>query len=162
MNERPFKPVKLFVASCGDLEAARRWLEGELGPIMLESERYDLTTFTDYYVEEMGRPQWKQIYAFQAPFDPSKLAEVKRRTNARERERQPRTINLDPGYLTPAKVVLASAKDFSHRVALQDGIYGEVTLMYRKESASYVPLEHTVPDYRSTSVVYFFNRLREL
>ena len=156
---RDFKPVRLFVAATGDLTAAREWLSAEFGPVTLESERYDLTTFTDYYVEEMGRPQPKQLLAF-GRIDPGAIADVKLRTNAREGA--PRRLNLDPGYLTPASVILASAKNFAHRVALRAGIFAEVTLVYRKEAASYVPLEHTFPDYRSTPVVYFFNRLRDL
>jgi hypothetical protein len=160
--ERPFLPVRLFVAACGDLAAAREWLERSFGPVVLESERYDLGAFTDYYASEMGRPLTKQIYAFRDRIDPSRLAELKIRTNARESADSPRRVNLDPGYLTPASIVLASAKGFAHRVALRDGIFGEVTLVYRKDAGGYAPLEHTFPDYRSTGVLYFFNRLREL
>jgi hypothetical protein len=160
--ERAFRPVRLFVAACGDLESARPWLENAFGPIVLESEKYELTQFTDYYVEEMGRAQKKQMLAFEKMIDPSTLPDIKLKTNNREREETPRRINLDPGYLSPEKVVLASAKNFAHRIALRDGIFAEVTLVYRKESSGYVPLEHTFPDYRSTGVLYFFNRLREL
>ncbi len=158
-TERAFRPARLFVAACGDLAAARAWLVEQFGPVTLESDPYDLTAFTDYYVEEMGRPQPKQMLAF-GMIDPGTLASIKRKTNAREGTR--RNLNLDPGYAAPEKIVLASAKNFAHRIALADGIYGEVTLVYRKESSSYVPLEHTFPDYRSTPVIYFFNRLRGL
>lgn len=161
-QERPFRPVRLFVAACGDLDAARSWLESEFGRLILHSDPYDLTQFTDYYVEELGKPHMKQLLAFERTIDPSDLPEIKRKTNQKERESSPRRMNLDPGYLAPEKVVLASAKNFAHRIALRDGIFAEVTLVYRKDASGFVALEHTFPDYRSTPVLYFFNRLREL
>ena len=68
-----------------------------------------------------------------------------------------RTVNIDPGYLTPARVVLASTKDFGHRLYLGRGIYGEVTLMYQKKE--FRPLPWTYPDYRSEPYHRFFEEL---
>ncbi|MDQ7780666.1 MAG: DUF4416 family protein [Planctomycetota bacterium] len=69
-----------------------------------------------------------------------------------------RRINLDPGYVTQAKVVLATAKDFSHRIYLRDGIYAEVTLKYGK--GTFHPWPWTFPDYRQESYISFFNAMR--
>ena len=70
-----------------------------------------------------------------------------------------RTVNIDPGYVHPAKVVLATIKDFSHRIYLRDGIYAEVTLMYQKNT--FVPLPYTYPDFRTKSYVSLFNQARQ-
>ena len=71
-----------------------------------------------------------------------------------------RTVNIDPGDPTPARVVLASTKDFGHRLYLGKGIYGEVTLMYQKKE--FQPLPWTYPDYRSEAYHQFFRELRGL
>ncbi|MBI4006928.1 MAG: DUF4416 family protein, partial [Planctomycetes bacterium] len=71
-----------------------------------------------------------------------------------------RPINLDPGYISEAKLVLASTKDFSHRIYLGKGIYAEVTLQYRNEQ--YESLPWTFPDYRTQQYQQFFLRVRSL
>ena len=71
----------------------------------------------------------------------------------------PRHLNLDRGYLTPAKLVLASTKDHAHRIYLRDGIFAEVTLVYRQRK--WQPLEWTYPDYRRDDYQAFFTQCRE-
>jgi hypothetical protein len=73
-----------------------------------------------------------------------------------------RRINLDPGYVTEAKVVLASTKDFSHRVYLGQGIYAEVTLHYANRGKTFLALEHTYPDFRTKESLDLFNKAREM
>lgn len=58
-----------------------------------------------------------------------------------------RTVNLDPGMLTLGRLILASTKDNAQRIPLRDGIYAEITLLYRK--GGWQPLPWTYPDYRS-------------
>ncbi len=67
-----------------------------------------------------------------------------------------RSINIDPGFLTLSNFVLATTKNYSHRIYLKDGIFAEVTLIFRHKS--YQPLEWTYPDYRNN--IQFFNDLR--
>jgi hypothetical protein len=66
---------------------------------------------------------------------------------------------LDPGYVTLAKMVLATTKDFAHRLYLGDGIYAESTLRFRKKQ--FEPWEWTYPDYRTDEYREFFGRVRE-
>jgi len=68
-------------------------------------------------------------------------------------------MNLDPGYLTMAKIVLASTKDFSHRIYLERGIYGEVTLYYKENTFNALPW--TYPDYQSAAAKDFLSKVRE-
>jgi hypothetical protein len=71
---------------------------------------------------------------------------------------EPRPLNLDPGYLTPAKLVLASTKDHAHRIYLSRGIYAEVTLFYKDRH--WQPREWTFPDYRRADYQEFFSQCR--
>jgi len=69
-------------------------------------------------------------------------------------------VNIDPGYLTPAKLILATTKDYSHRLYLGRGIYGEIILVY--SCGSFKPLPWTYPDYRSEDYSKYFSRVREV
>jgi DMSO/TMAO reductase YedYZ molybdopterin-dependent catalytic subunit len=77
-------------------------------------------------------------------------------------QRVPVRINLDPGYVTEAKIVLASTKDYSHRVYLGSGIYAEVTLHYAARVKTFLSFEHTYPDFRTKESLDMFNRAREI
>ena len=70
-----------------------------------------------------------------------------------------RPVNLDPGYLTLSKVVLATTKDYSHRLYLGRGIYAEVTLRFHK--GAYEPWEWTYRDYRTAEYGAFFLEMRK-
>ena len=71
-----------------------------------------------------------------------------------------RQINIDPGYLDMAKLVLASTKDYKHRIYLDRGIYAEITLFYRDKT--FQPWEWTYPDYRTSDYIRIFNQIRQV
>lgn len=159
-------PVKLFVGilvsepEC--LVSVRRRLEEVLGPADLVSPLLDFV-YTRYYEPEMGPDLKRQFWGFSRLVEPDALPEIKLFTNQVEREFAVdgrRRVNLDPGYLALAKVVLATTKDYSHRLYLGRGIYGEVTLIYQKRA--FHPLPWTYPDYRSEECHRFFLQLREI
>jgi hypothetical protein len=90
--------------------------------------------------------------AFERLIDPGRLAEIKLLTNGLEQEWSEggrRRINLDPGYVSRSKLVLATTKNHGHRIYLGRGIYAEVTLTYRDKD--YRPWPWTYPDYRTES-----------
>jgi hypothetical protein len=72
---------------------------------------------------------------------------------------EPRPLNLDPGYLTLGKLLLASTKDFAHRIYLGRGIYAEVTLQYKH--GAWRHHEYTFADYRRADYQRFFSQCRE-
>jgi len=119
---------------------------------------------SDYYADEMGTELKRKFIFFAQLIDPASIARIKLKTNELEQrylnERGGRRINLDPGYLDSAKLVLVSTKDFSHRIYLDQGIYGEVTLIYSKND--YQPLLYTYRDYRSEEYLSVFRKAREL
>ncbi len=158
-------PVKVFAAVCYSAETAGQkaleQLEELLGAIVLKSERFLESDFTNYYEAEMGATLNKYFIAFKNLMPAESLVDIKIKTNEFERkslEKGQRTVNIDPGYLTEAKVVLATTKDYSHRLYLGRGIYGDLHLTYSKKS--YRALPWTYPDYQQQTAIDFFNRLR--
>ncbi|HIJ59127.1 MAG TPA: DUF4416 family protein [Nitrospirae bacterium] len=104
--------------------------------------------FSNYYEKEIGQSLKRRYVFFANLIEPDLLSEIKLFTNSIEKdfsENHNRTINIDPGYITPAKVVLASTKDYSHRIYLRDGIYAEITLIYKK--GNFEPHINTYRDY---------------
>jgi hypothetical protein len=177
-------PVKLFVAVLAnpavDSARVRAVLEAEFGPVDEAAGPWP-HEFTDYYRQQMGGGLLRSFYAFERLIDPAAPAEIKLRTNELERTfagwaggaalrtgetgsaagravAPARPVNLDPGYVDDAKVVLVSLKDFSHRVYLGRGVYGEVTLSY--EGGQWRDREFTFPDYRTAEYKDFFSRVR--
>lgn len=163
-------PVLLLLAVSSRHQEAILWACGRAeavhGPLALVSDAFDFTE-TDYYAATMGTGLKKQFLACERLIDAAALPDIKRQTNAWEAEyaelgqhAEPRPLNLDPGYITPAKLVLASTKDHAHRIYLRDGIFAEITLSYRQRS--WQPLDWTYPDYRRSDYQEFFTRCRGL
>lgn len=147
------------------LDWARQTAVREFGPLALESSRFRFEE-TDYYKSTMGADLQKTFFAFERGIDPGRLAGIKLQTNrwedayAKEAGHgEPRPLNLDPGYLTLAKLVLASTKDHAHRIYLSQGIFAEVTLTYRHRR--WQAHEWTFPDYQREDYQQFFHRCRQ-
>ena len=134
-----------------------------LGGADLVSEKMPFDK-TDYYKEEMGDGLIRFWLSLNGLGDPEELPHLKLRTNELEREYSEgsrRKMNLDPGYITESNLVLASTKAYNHRIYLKEGIYAEVTLIYRKKTG-YEPLPWTYPDYRTRLALDFFGEVRRL
>ena len=161
-------PVFLFTGMIAQSEEIFSLAESELkmsfGEVFYQSPIYPWD-HSDYYEEEIGRDLKRRFLFFAEPILPDRLSDVKIKTNRIEGlflnktgKNGKRMINIDPGYMNMAKVVLATTKDFSHRIYLKDGIYAEVTLIYRGDS--YCPLPYTFPDFRSEDYIRLFNSVR--
>ncbi|MFH1415883.1 MAG: DUF4416 family protein [Elusimicrobiota bacterium] len=119
--------------------------------------------YTDYYFKEMGRPLWRKFFSFRDLIDPTRLPAVKNITRKIEDKFSiggNRTVNIDPGYLEPAKLVLASTKNFYHRIYIGDGIYAEVTLYWEKRE--FRTHKWTFPDYSSEIYRDILKQIREI
>lgn len=143
----------------GAFDQAERRLEQLYGALELRGGPFEFD-FTDYYERETGSPIKRRFLLMHELISPGALADIKLATNAIEREIAEsgdypvaRPVNIDPGYLAESKLVLASAKDYSHRIYLRDGIYAEVTLMYR--DGAFHPLPWTYPDFQSEGYMRF-------
>ncbi len=167
------KPVKLIA---GLLAAKSQWLDEAVARLIRHYGPVDITTpdmpfdFTHYYDRQMGENLLRRFVAFERPVDPSTLRHIKLQTNELEAElaallvtdnnpAAPRPVNIDPGYVAPSKLILASAKDFAHRIYLGSGIYAEVTLQY--VGGVWKALPFTFPDYASGRYHDFLTAARE-
>ena len=168
---RSILPVTPLVALLAQrdafFDAARAPLETLLGPIKFESELYDFAR-TEYYDTEMGLGPKRKFFAFDRKADPAELADWKLATNALEKTLAPllapsgqpaRPINIDPGYVTSAKLLLASTKDFAHRIYLRDNIYAEITLNFR--AGKWLHHYFTFPDFKSGAYDAFLKKVRD-
>ena len=150
----------LLVSSPDLLAEVHAELSAAFGDIRSASDASRWTA-TTYYGAEMGDEIWRQFICFTRPLDPGSLAAIKLRTNALEerwRTARGRRVNIDPGYVAPLKLVLATTKDAAHRVYLADGIHAEVTLVY--ERGTFRARPHTYPDYAAPDAIAFFNAVR--
>lgn len=152
----PFAPVKLVCAvlcrGSGPVAAeAEGRLEGLFGPIDLRGPRVAFRT-TAYYEAEMGPGLVRRFLSFERLVRPEALPDIKLWTNALEEEMGrasgggTRVVNLDPGIVTAAALIMATAKDFAHRVPLRDGIYAHLELLFSRSGVR--TLDWTYPDLR--------------
>jgi len=164
----PPPPARLILAAFSRYDEALDWARDRavchFGARAMESPRFAFDN-TDYYRATMGEGLKKTFWLFERPFDPEELVGAKLLTNRWEEEYavasnwpETRPLNLDPGYLTLGKLVLASTKDFAHRVYLGRGIFAEITLYF--EHHHWQHHRFTFPDYRREDYQVFFTACR--
>ncbi|MDD5070498.1 MAG: DUF4416 family protein [Candidatus Omnitrophica bacterium] len=137
-------------------------LRGIYGPSDYESQKLKFS-YTDYYAPEMGSPLYRRFVSFLKLQEANNFVNIK--LTAIEVEKQflvagNRLVNIDPGYINDAKLVLTTTKDFAHRIYLDKGVYAEVTLCYR--NGMFRHLETTFPDYRTCDYQDIFLSIRNL
>lgn len=162
---RKYNPVKLVIGFIYQDEAifisAKDKLKRIFGALDFESTPIEFT-YTDYYKSEMGSNLKRRFISFRKLIALGELYRIKLCTNRLEEKFMAggsRTINIDPGYLDLAKLVLATTKDYAHRIFLRKGIFAEVALSFRENSFS--PNDWTYPDYRSKEYIDIFNQIRK-
>ena len=164
---REHEKVKLIVAMISSGEEFFGRVEDALkerfGEIDFASQIIPFN-FTNYYQDEMGSGLSRKFICFRNLIYPDRIVDIKIYTNDLERKfsniNRGRNINIDPGYISAAKLVLASAKNFSHRIYLRQGVYAEITLRYVK--GNFKPWEWTFPDYRTDGYIEIFNEIRKI
>ena len=161
--------VMLIIAVSSRYPAALQWAQqiatSEFGELAERSVAFPFDQ-TDYYEQSMGPDLKKQFLAFETLIDPGRLRAIKHLTNQWELDYaqqadhvESRPLNLDPGYISEAKLVLASTKDHAHRIYLDEGIYAEVTLHY--QAGGWQKLPWTYPDYQQPDFQDFFLTCRK-
>jgi len=166
---RQFNPVKLFVGVLVShtklLPEIEHRLSALYGAIDYRSPVIPFD-FTDYYEPEMGDIIDRVFFSFERLIEADRLPEIKRQTNELEESLAPmltsvkRPVNLDPGYIELAKVILASTKNFYHRTYLGGGIFAEITMHFKNNTYQFFPW--TYPDYKSKDYQEFFLRMRQI
>jgi hypothetical protein len=138
----------------------KKIMERRFGEVDFESDiiKFD---FTDYYFKELGFDLVRRFICFKRLRDPRSFIKVKLYCIALEKKlalQGRRRINIDPGYLNSAKLVLFTTKNFYHRIYLGRGIYAEVTLHYTKNN--FIDFPWTYPDYRTEKYKNIFCKIR--
>ena len=136
-------------------------LSSQFGPMDIVSSWMDFN-YTSYYEAEMGAPLVRRVFTFKRLVEQNELAAVKIATNRIEQvysHHGRREANIDPGYMLPERFVLASGKNFSHRIYIGLGIYADLTLIYQK--GSFQKLPWTYPDYAAEAMLKFLQQVRQ-
>jgi hypothetical protein len=169
---KPPQPVKLIVAMLSRenslFAAAQQCMEQLWGAIDIESTVLPFN-YTNYYEKQMGPELLRKFVSFNELIEPDKLAGIKHQSNdleaqlavipAGEALQVARPINLDPGYVEPSKLVLATTKNYAHRIYIGNSMYAEATLHYHKGKWQSWPF--TYPDYAGGDYHEFLNYTRQ-
>ena len=135
-------------------------LKSILGDLDQVSAWFDFD-FTSYYAPEMGEPLFRRMVTFKGLIGQHTLASVKRRTNAIEANyahNGKRRVNIDPGYMLAERFVLATGKNFTHRIYIGGGIYADLTLIF--QNGAFRTLPWTYPDYADKRLQAFLISVR--
>jgi hypothetical protein len=159
-------PVKLIIGliytDSAVFERTRSALRRLYGEEDSESREFDFDK-TPYYEKEMGHGLRRKFISYKKLIQAEKLVDIKIKTNALEKkfERPPRhrAVNIDPGYVTLSKLVLATTKSFAHRIYMGRGIFEEITLYFKDNS--FEPGRWTYPDFRAADHIAAFNDIRQ-
>ena len=117
---------------------------------------------TQYYAKEMGWPLHRRFISFKNLIRPEVIAGIKLKTNELENsylEDEKRRINIDPGYISLERMVLATGKNYTHRIYLARGIYADLSLIFHR--GSFRPLKWTYMDYADPEIIAYFNDVRK-
>lgn len=146
-----------------ELNKAKADLTKLYGDFDFESEVIEFA-HTNYYDREMGGPLYRQFASFKKLISPEELPDIKIKTNDIEdtlRDGQDiRQVNLDPGYLSASKLVLATTKNQQQRLYLSKGIYGENELYFQAGKFNHWPW--TYPDYQTEAYKAIFMKIRKI
>ncbi len=151
----------LFSADANLIDRVILEMEGLFGPTDWISPAFFFDR-TKYYEKEMGWPLHRRFISFKTLVRPQDIVEIKLKTNAleiKESQSGKREINIDPGYVALERLVLATGKNYTHRIYLSKGIYADLTLIFQR--GSFRPLAWTYKDYADPESIDYFNELRE-
>ncbi len=167
-KEKEFIPSKLIL---GVIYREGPYLERALeefcsvyGEVEEESDVFPFDV-TNYYEKEMGGPLYRRFFVIKELIDPSKLSELKIFTNRLEEKimeifsLNSRPVNLDPAIMTPTSLIVATAKNYSHRIPLRDGIYAHLEYIFLRKGVKI--LEWTYQDFKKQEYMDFFWNIRK-
>lgn len=168
------KPAKLIISMISSdvhlFNFFKEVLIKKFSKVDLESNTQPFN-FTNYYEQEFGKDLIQKLFSFDSLIKPEQLPEIKKITNDLENNLvikknikkdiyiDKRKINLDPGYITLNKFILASTKNGPSRIYLNNGIYAEITLRFINKS--FIPGEYTYSNYKNLEYINFLNTVRQ-
>lgn len=154
----------IIYSSMDALADALKLLEKQFGRVQFETMECKCSDAS--YREEMGDRLERRFFSFEKLVDREKLPEIKTACHRIEKQFGDnvddftfRTVNIDPGIMTPENLAMASHREFNHRIYLGDGVFGELALVYSR--GRYVRLPWTNPDFCEGEAIEFFLRVRQ-
>ncbi|MDD4294064.1 MAG: DUF4416 family protein [Candidatus Omnitrophica bacterium] len=154
--------IGLIYSSETDYANAKDKLLKKFGKTDYETDKMSFSE-TDYYCPEMGRPLYKRLISFIKLRGQDDFVKIKRAIMHIESGlsvKGNRRVNIDPGYLTEAKFVLITTKDYAHRIAIGKGIFAEVTLQYKAGTFQVLPT--TYPDFKTDKYISVLSEIRKI
>lgn len=158
-------PVRLFISIIykkkSHIEECISELIKNFGEVTYQSRKRRFDS-TNYYENEMGKNLYRKVISFKELINRDKIVESKIFTCQLEEKysnKEKRTINLDPGYIAPEHLILATGKGYYHRPYLGKGVYADLTLVYQENK--YITLDWTYPDYKLDYMMEIFTKLRK-
>ncbi|MFP5387103.1 MAG: DUF4416 family protein [Bacteriovoracia bacterium] len=110
----------------------------------------------DYYSKEMGSDLSRIFLLTSSAFPREFLLSTKLQAIAWEEEwskENRRMVNVDIGFLAPENFILATTKNYSHRVYLGQNIFADLT--YHFHQGEFKSFPWTYPDYLDTEKIEF-------
>lgn len=158
------KPAKLvtgiILKKKGLIEKLANELTERFGPVDIISRWFSFD-YTSYYESEMSSPLFRRVLAFKILVEQQNLSEIKTLTNdieLRYSENGKRTVNIDPGYMLCERFVLATGKNYTHRIYIGNNIYADLTLIYQE--GGFKKLPWTYPDYADDNMLAYLKNVR--
>ena len=157
--------VSIIYSSIDALSDSLDMLERRFGKVQYETGEI-VCSDADRYREEMGERLIRRFFSFEEPVKRSALCEIKMKCKKIE----PcfadkaggvlfRTINIDPGIMTPDNIIMASCHENQHRIYIADSIFAEIVLIYA--NGRFVRLPWTNQDFCHDLAIDFFDRVRD-
>jgi len=152
--------IGLFMKEKSLVSLVAKELAEKFGPVDIISSWFPFD-FTTYYESEMGKPLFRRMLSFKTLIKQSALSQIKITTNEMElkySKNGKRMVNLDPGYLLRERFVLATGKNYTHRIYIGRNIYADLTLIYTK--GEFQKLPWTYPDYADKKMLTYLQQVR--
>lgn len=156
--------ISVIYSSMDALADSLKAIERKFGPVQYETLEVTCQR-PEMYREEMGEGLLRRFFSFERFIDRDSLADAKRTCHKIEPDFADhvdgydfRAVNIDPGILTTSNLIMASHREFNHRIYLKDGVFAEVSLIYAKDGFRRLPWTH--PDFCENEAIEFFNRVR--
>lgn len=115
----------------------------------------------EYYAKEMGTPLARFFFVPQKLFARDDMLSTKVASLTWEKDWSvsgKRMVNVDLGMLSPENFILATTKNYSHRVYLGEDIFADLTYQFQKGKFHTFPW--TYPDYLDQEKIDFLSRER--
>ena len=158
-------PVKLI---CGfmwnaavDIRPAIQIIQQNWGRFDAKTPEFDFS-HTQYYLDEFGDHLKKQYVSFERMVSIDDIPDIKILSNEIEERfihNGSRSVNIDPGYVADAKILMATTKNLAHRTYIGKNIFADLQLIFRRQT--YEPTPWTFADMREPRMIEFFNGVRE-